>query len=224
MPTYRTSARSFHSSGDWVFTNELTAFIEANSLAPFNLSQIRPAISEAVDLLTGGDLKAQQTVLNHWNSEITDQHYVSGEAKRRRIERLAEIQNRRERFISTSGRADPRNVSSANTGRAATPGFECLDPYQSPLASQSDGCLCDAWGECPICPLVAVNPHDPRALALLVRFDAAIDSAKTTLHPARWLHWAPIQAATRRLLTNFADQQVWTDARQIVLPPLLAIE
>lgn len=206
------------------FPYVLKQFIADNGLPSFTLASIRPTISDLVDQLSGGDIKAQQAVLNHWNVETTDDHYVSGASRNRRIERLAEIQNGRERFVATDGRADPRNGSPGNTRRAATAGFECTDPYDSPRPGQLKGRLCTAWGDCAVCPRVAVNPRDPHALACLVRLDHALDAARERLHPARWLQWAGVQTALREWIKKFSDPSVWAAAQTIPAQPLMAIE
>lgn len=206
------------------FAYVLKQFIADNGLPSFTLASIRPTIADLVDQLSGGDIKAQQAVLNHWNAETTDDHYVSAASRDRRLERLAEIQNGRERFVATDGRADPRNGSPGNTRRAATAGFECTDPYDSPRPGQQKGYLCAAWGDCAVCPRAAVNPRDPHALACLVRLDHALDAAREWLPPARWLHWAGIQTALRGWIKKFSDSSVWLAAEKVAIPPLMAIE
>jgi hypothetical protein len=224
LPKQVAAPRGFKGSNDWPLLRALDKFIAENGLRRFTLSELRPAISELVDRLSDGDIKAQQAVLNHWSEETTDRHYVSEQSRRRRTERLAEIQNGRERFILTDGRSDRRNLSAVDTARAVTIGFECADPYASPIQGQTAGRLCSAWGRCPCCPMASVNARDHVALAHLNRLAQAIDDARLSLHPARWLAWAQVQASVRDWINRFSDAEVVRKAAHVRLPPLAAIE
>ncbi|MTJ93603.1 MAG: hypothetical protein F8N36_12165 [Desulfovibrio sp.] len=209
-----------------VFNKKLREFAAAHGLPEFTLSQVRPTISELVDLISGGDIKAQQTILNHGSVDMTDGHYVSTAVRRRRMERLSEIVNRRGRWIASDGRADSRQPFPRGTGRAATGGFECFDPYDSPIPGQTQGKICSAWGECVTCPLASVDSQSPHALAHLVRLTSAIDAAKGDMSPQRWLsEWGPaLEMLHERWLPSFRDPAVFAAAETIRLPPLLAIE
>ncbi len=206
------------------FSNALSAFKADNKLPDFNLSSIRPTISEIVNQLSNGDIKAQQAILNHWRTETTETHYVSEAARHRRRETLGNLLNRRERYIRTSGKADDRINLPDNTGRAATPGFECTDPYDSPLASQTKGQLCTAWGECPLCPRAAVIPGSAHALAQLLHLQNAIENARHDLPPGRWLYWSSVQNALNNWLSKFQDQSIWHKARNVQSPHTILIE
>jgi hypothetical protein len=217
--------RSFRAN-DWPYFRALDQFIADNDLNSFRLANIRPTISELVDLVTGGDLKAQQIVLNHGSAEVTDGHYVSAGARARRTERLAEVQNQRERWIATGGASDTRQVEPMGTRRAVTGGFECFDPYDSPLEGQIEGRLCTAWGACADCPLAAANLADPSALARLVQLEHGIEAAKVLLPPQRWVSfWAVILKALReKWLPKFSSPEVWQRAETIALAPLPPLE
>ncbi|RCK23782.1 phage integrase SAM-like domain-containing protein [Thalassospira lucentensis] len=197
------------------FPNALSAFRADNKLPDFSMSSIRPTISEIVNQLSNGDIKAQQAILNHWRTETTETHYVSEAARHRRQETLGNLLNRRERYIRTSGQSDDRINLPNNTGRAATPGFECTDPYDSPLASQVTGELCTAWGECPLCPRAAVIPGCSHALVQLLHLQNAIEKARHDLPPGRWLYWSTVQKALNNWVSKFQDQSIWHKARNV---------
>ncbi|AXO15448.1 MAG: hypothetical protein CMO03_09950 [Thalassospira sp.] len=206
------------------FPNALSAFRKDNQLPDFSLSNIRPTISEIVNQLSNGDIKAQQAILNHWHTETTETHYVSEAARHRRRETLGNLLNRRERYIRTSGKSDDRINLPNNTGRAATPGFECTDPYDSPLASQSTGQLCTAWGECPLCPRAAVIPDNSHALAQLLHLHNAIEKARHDLPPGRWLYWSTVQKGLDNWLSKFPARSVWHEAKNIQRTHAILIE
>jgi hypothetical protein len=214
------------SSNNGAYQGALSKFIKDNNLPRFTMAQIRPTISELVDLVSEGDIKAQQTILNHMSVDTTDQHYVSTAGRRRRAERLSEIINRRERWLASKGKIDSRQPLPLGTGRAATAGFECFDPYDSPIPGQYAGKSCSAWGECVTCPLASVVKKSPHALAHLIRLKSAIDAARGQMPPQRWLtEWAPAQEAlNERWLPMFSDPGVFIAAEEIRLPPLNAIE
>jgi integrase len=211
-------------NNDIIITRAFQDFVRENGLPPFTMDRIRPTISEIADLLSGGDIKAQQVILNHRHADTTDRSYVSDEGRTRRRERLAEILNGRERHIVTRGRFDPREATTQGTHRAVTQGFECYDPYDSPIPGQTPGTLCTAWGDCPACPLASVKPGDPMVLAQLIRLDQAIDAAKEQLTPARWLHWGERQKKLRERMALFSNAAIRKAAREIDLKPLPPIE
>jgi hypothetical protein len=118
----------------------------------------------------------------------------------------------------------PREATAQGTHRAVTQGFECYDPYDSPIPGQMPGTLCTAWGDCPSCPLASVKPGDPMVLAQLIRLDQAIDAAKERLTPARWLRWGERQQKLRERMALFSNAAIWETAREIDLKPLPPIE
>ncbi|WP_156386770.1 hypothetical protein [Aureimonas sp. Leaf454] len=206
--------------------HNLKKFVAENELHPFTLAQIRPTISEMVDILYHGDIIARQSILNHQSYETTEMHYTSDASKERGKERLAQHQNRRDRWVATRGKSDPRQSGKGGATRAATDGYDCLDPYDSPIEGEKPGRLCQAWGSCPMCPLAAVNPRDPYSLARIVQLEASIESAKSVVNASRWIgFWLPALQAIRTIwLPLYSDRTVWAAAEDMRLPPLDIIE
>ena len=204
------------------WNSALRRFTVEYHLDPFALANLRPTGSDLVDELTGGDLLAQQMLLNHAKPETTEQYYTSHAARARRQERLAQAMEWRERYARSGGKVDARGQ--LGSSRAATPGYECFDPYDSPVLGQVAGRLCTAYGRCPTCPLHAVNVRSPKSLARIIQLAARLDEASEQLAAQRWLsQWMPIQKAVRKHLYLFAEE-VYTAARQLQLPPIPEVE
>lgn len=200
----------------------LRRFIDEYQLKPFTLADLRPTGSDLVDELTGGNLLAQQMLLNHAKPETTEQYYTSHAARARRQEKLALAMEWRERYARSGGKVDPRGQ--LGSSRAATPGYECFDPYDSPVPGQVAGRLCAAYGHCPNCPLHAVNVRSPKSLARIIQLVARLDEASEQLAPQRWLsEWVPVRKAVRNDLYLFTEE-IYTAARQLQLPPIPEIE
>jgi hypothetical protein len=207
------------------FSKALSDFINDNNLQSFQINQIRAGMNVISEIITGGDIIQQAALLNHSSFNVTDSHYTSTASRGRQREKIAEVQNSRERFITTNGRYDPRNLMTSGTHKAITLGFECADPYDSPIAGQIKGRACDAHGECPRCPFASVNTTDPAAFAYLVRLDKSIEDGKPTLNDFRWLHiWQPIQMRLHLHMAKFTDPTILASARQITLRPLPPVD
>lgn len=204
------------------WNSALRRFTIEYHLDPFALANLRPTGSDLVDELTGGNLLAQQMLLNHANAETTEQYYTSHAARERRQEKLAQAMEWRERYARSGGKVDPRGQ--LGSSRAATPGYECFDPYDSPVLGQVAGRLCTAYGRCPTCPLHAINFRSPKSLARIIQLAARLGEASDRLATQRWLsQWMPVQKAVRRDLYLFTEE-IYTAARKLQLPPIPEIE
>lgn len=177
---------------DTIWGLALKTFIADHDLSEFTLRTLRSTGGDVVHQLTG-DIKAQQTALGHGTPGTTLKHYMSGAAKQRDKEALSEGMDWRHRFIETKGKSDTRNgalLSGGNT--ATTPGFGCVDPFDSPIPSQRLGRLCSAFGACPVCPLATIDPDDPRSYARVIQFREKLIEARSLIDPVRFLEaWAP---------------------------------
>lgn len=176
-------------SNSW--RNALRSFIEDNDLPDFTLRTLRASGGDLVHKATG-DTRMQQLALGHANLDVTVKHYRGAAAKKRDEEFLSTAMAWRERYILTNGKSDTRNgVTKGEAHSAATPGFRCADPFNSPLIHQQSGKLCTAFGSCAACPLAYVDSDDPRAYARLLQFENRLNEARIALDPARYLEiWA----------------------------------
>lgn len=172
----------------------LSKFIKDHSLPPFCLAQLRPSILDLVQFMDGS-LEAARKVGNHNNPATTWTHYTSGGVKNRYRERIGQIILLRERWLESQGTIDPRALASSQDKGAATPGFICLDPLDSPRPNQQRGKLCRDYGGCPSCPLAAALPSDPLSVAQYVALEVAIYRSQSTMNAQTWVErWTPVLA------------------------------
>jgi hypothetical protein len=198
---------------DICWTRHLKSFIRENRLPAFTLMMLRRTSSDLVDEVTGGDIIAKQTILNHHDPNTTYTHYQSATARQRYNETLAGIQGERVRWVETGGRRDVRGIGRLSTRRAVTPGFECLDPFDSPQPNQEPGKLCDAYLACPRCPMAAVNRRDPDALSSLIQLEAALLGAQTQVTAYRWLEvLEPLLQIIRQDWLPLFPEGTWREA------------
>lgn len=187
----------------------------------FTLKQLRPTALDRVHELTGGDVTVVQAVANHSSARTTEEFYRTAGWVMRNEERLAQAMNLRHRHL-----ANP-NLSRLNRSKdedlfAATPGFTCLDPYDSPFDQK--GKLCAAYGMCPACPLGVVDYQSPVACSYLHQLRARIDEAQVELGGLAWLtRWAPVKTALLLHLRKF-EQTAHQAASSAITAPLPSVE
>jgi hypothetical protein len=206
--------------GDMVWQSGLANFIKDNNLPEFSLKTIRATMLDYVQLFNRGDLEAARQVGNHGSRVTTWMHYTSNLVKRLLQEATGETLLVRERWLDSCGKIDPRKHREwANKG-CATPGWICLDPFDSPRPNQKQGRLCSAYGECPDCPLSAARPVNPRNVMLYEALRRAIYRSITRVTPPVWQdRWAPVVAALDGLLANVPAQVLEESRKHIVELP-----
>ncbi|WP_162202475.1 hypothetical protein [Pseudoxanthomonas suwonensis] len=199
-------------------------YCEENGLKFTGLQEMRLAFAERASEVTGGDMLALRVLLGHKDVSTTNTHYRTAEMQRRDAEALAGVQAARERWITSDGKVDHRRANSERA--AATPGFTCLDPFDSPLFGQRKGRMCDAYGRCPTCPLAASDPDIGYALARFHQLKAAFEAARTTLGAAAWkIKFAKeSEELSHRWIPRASSAEALERARQLLLPPLPEIE
>ncbi|MGO6926127.1 hypothetical protein ACCS55_15930 [Rhizobium ruizarguesonis] len=217
----------FDESNDTLSTlsNALSKFLNAHHLPNFTINDLRTIGADVASMMSEGEVKVQQIVLQHESIKTTMDHYQTEQAARARQEQLAHLMSERERFISSGGRIDPRNQgASVGLYRAATPGFDCLDALNSPLVGQREGTLCSAYGKCFQCPRAVLFPTIANAARLLQMYECFLQ-AREVLNPERWIiEWAP----QLKILTDFwlliIPIKVLAAAKALELPPVPSIE
>ncbi len=217
---------SFGSAGsialaDGTWQKSLTAFIAANEVAPFSLAQIRTTVEDEVHRLTG-DILAARAIGQQKSVKTVWSHYTSDGTKKLYRERIGQILILGDRWRQTFGVIDPRIRTFTQDKGAATPGFLCLDPYDSPRPNQTSGRLCNAYGECPSCPLAAVDSTDVAAVAFLHALRRAIYAGQGRVSPESWLNrWAPILDDLNSLVNIIsAEVQIAAEKLHLNLPPV----
>jgi len=199
---------------------KLEKFCKRHSLPRANLRQIRATLVDEVHQnfgLVAASRAAHNTPTVNWR------HYTSGGTRQRYNERLGRVLLLRERWFEDNA-FDPRTrlVSNSMDRGAATPGFICLDPLDSPIPGQRQGRLCKAYAECPACPLGGADPFDPHAVALYLSLQRAVFAGQTATDSSGWMRrWLPVAASIKALLEE-VPSEVLDRAKKLVvrLPPL----
>lgn len=213
--------KSSSPSGDIKWQYSLKDFIKTHDLPSFTLAQIRTTILDEVQLITG-DLLAAQAVGQQKNPHTLWHHYTSDGVRKRHMEKIGEILLLRERWHSTNGTIDPRSRAGLQDVGAATPGFLCLDPFDSPRQNQKPGRLCNAYGECPSCPLAGANVSRAIDVAHYLALRKAIYDAQGRVAPTSWVNrWSPIIFDLEALISQ-VPREVLAEAKQftVTLPPV----
>jgi hypothetical protein len=193
----------------------LTAFSKENALTPFVLKQIRPTILDLVHFF--GTLEDARSVGDHRHPSTTWTYYTSSTVKKRYRERIGEILLLRERWIFSHGKIDPRRLLPSDDKGAATPGFLCVDPYDSPRPNQMPGRLCTDYGGCPNCPLAAARPNDPSAVSFYSALQNAIFESQLGMSAHTWLNrWVPVLADLNALMQHVSPE-VLEQSRRIII-------
>ncbi|MGX9787092.1 hypothetical protein [Janthinobacterium lividum] len=186
-------------SNDPVWKKALQKFIADNKLSQFNLSQLRPTILDLVQFMDGS-LEAARLVGNHGNPVTTWTHYTSAGIRKRYRERIGQVIVLRERWLDTNGVIDPRRLTFGEDKGAATPGFSCLDPFNSQRPNQQPGRLCKDYGGCPSCPMAAAHPSDPICVAYYTALEVAIYRSQAFMSAKTWIErWVPVLADLKAL-------------------------
>jgi hypothetical protein len=181
-------------SADQVWRFALNNFIKDNGLSHFTLGQLRPSILDLVQLMDGG-LETARKIGNHGSPATTWTHYTSGGVRARYRERIGQVIVLRERWLETKGVIDPRRLAPGQDKGAATPGFSCLDPFDSQRPNQQPGKLCKDYGGCPSCPMAAAHPGDPLCVAYYIALEVAIYRSQGTMTAQTWVErWTPVLA------------------------------
>lgn len=206
---------SILASSDQVWQHSLGRFVSDNRLPAFTLKTIRATLLDYTQLFNRGDLDAARQVGNHRSRVTTWTHYTSDLVKRLLQEATGETLLVRERWIQTDGILDPRKFREWTDKGCATPGWTCLDPFESPRHNQKKGRLCTAYGECPDCPLAAARPNNPRHVMLYEALRRAIYRSVMRVTASVWRdRWAPVIAALDGLLAH-VPANVLEDSRKL---------
>ncbi len=186
---------------DAAWRHSFEQFYKDHGLKPFTLNMLRPTEGEEEYRRTGGDLKAVQHRLGHRTVNTTRTFYTTDWMRRGGQDRIAETQELYIRWAESEGCADPRGKADYTRG-ATTPGFMCLDPYDSPRSGQRKGKLCAAYGECPACQFSAARPRNAQAVALYQALRRAIYAGQQGRVSGKGWHakWAPVLDDLNRLL------------------------
>ncbi|WP_295174136.1 MULTISPECIES: hypothetical protein [unclassified Variovorax] len=190
----------YGASQDINWQHVLKQFISDNKLKKFTLGQIRPTLLEWTQHSTGF-LDDAKKAAQHSSSVTTWTHYTSDAIRKKYREQVGMILLVKERWLNSNGAIDPRDRLHPGGYAAATPGFGCLDPFDSPRPSQEKGKICRDYGACPGCEMACAYPDDPQSAAYYIGLEEALYISVSSMSSATWLKcWAPILAALQQLI------------------------
>ena len=150
--------------------------LKKHNLQGFRASDIRRTMLDAIANGIEG-LEGARREGNHSEAITTLRHYVSIRTSEMRRIALAETTQQVDRWAGTYGSIDPRNLPSNADLKSATPGFGCLNPYESPFKTDVDGRLCRSEGHCGRCQNAIVRTDDPKLVAYIVAYAEAASNA-----------------------------------------------
>lgn len=195
--------REANSDSSW--KKALSMFIRDHDLPAFAHDQIRTTVLNQ-GMQRTGDLRAGQQLGLQRNIMTVATHYTSGATKKKFQEQIGEVMLLRDRYLATNGKLDPRLLTHKQDRASATPGFDCLDVFDSPRTGQRQGRMCDAYGECPACPLAAPNPGEVVNVALWLALRQGIYAAQSGVAPETWLaKWVSILENLEGLLCTVSN-------------------
>ncbi|SEA87177.1 hypothetical protein [Variovorax sp. YR216] len=201
-------------------------FCRENGLARTNISEVRMTGLNKVSEVTGGDLVSVREAAGHRRGSSTvTLHYEGDGARLQKNERLGEVAGTMERWATTRGRSHVRGAPDDTDLGAATPGWHCLDPFDSPLQGERKGRLCQGFGRCPDCPLATLDITSPYSFARAFQLLRETELAQEYLPVKRWLAvYRPVQMKLRaKWLPSFSIEVVEA-AKSLNLGPIGRLE
>lgn len=207
-------------------TNYILEWCKSRGVKYCGTSLLRLGMAQIIDEASDGDARELRNLLGHALVGTGQDHYRTTDMLRRSKEQLAGGMATQQRWVTSKGKIDTRSKPSYRDSTAATPGFSCADPFDSPLPHQVQGRLCTAYGLCPVCPLAGADPDEVYAFARMLQLKEAFESAKGTLGIVAWkLKYEPsFKALTERWIPLLDTPQSRDLGVVVVLSRLPAIE
>lgn len=184
--------------------------------------QLRSNFADFISELVDGDLEAIGVLLGHRSMSSTAGPYRASKAKERDEIALAGAVAMRHRLVETEGQCDPRPLSHQSQRAAATPGWRCVDVLHSPIAGQTQGKACSAYGWCPACPLGNPDSDGPTALGRALQLKDVFSEAKDQMGAKRFAtqYGEPEAALLEMHIPVLATEDNVRLARLLTLNPL----
>lgn len=220
---------SSHDNGDdsdSTWNSVLKTFRKRHGLSYATIKMLRMTGLDIVREQNGDDIRAVMAAGGQTAESTIDLHYNGPGAKRRGTESLSEVMSTQERWVDTGGIRDIRASPDTADMHAATPGWNCLDPYDSPISGEKAGKLCQAFGQCPGCPLGGVDRESAYALARTLQLADEVRNARFYLDATRWhAVFEPVLALLiKKWIPSFTNPAVLEDASLANLGPIGALE
>lgn len=219
-------AKDDGTDSDQTWKHALTSFLRRHQLPRITIQVIRDTGLDIVRFQNNDDIRAVQAAGGQVSKSTVERHYDGPGTKRKRTEHLAEGMTVYARWANTQGKVDHRRSGPNADIAAATPGWKCFDPFDSPIPGEVPGRICQAFGRCPACPMGFLDFKSPYALARCLQLQEETISARTYLEAQRWKDaFEPVLKVLRtRWLPAFTDKSVRDAASRLNLNPIGRLE
>ena len=207
------------------FERHTTFFCKDGGFRWTGLREIRGQMAELLDEQFEHDTSKVSAALDHSNIDTTRSHYQNDQVLSRHMRRFAHAAEQHQRWWISDGKVEPRNLPKDHDPSAATDGFVCLDPYDSPRDGQPQGRLCGAFGDCPACPFAMVDLTSARSAARCRELKKMLEDVRErTGERAFEARWGKNYRALKSLWIPSFSPEVTAKANDLLLPPLPSIE
>ncbi len=190
------------------------------------MKEMRLTFSELFLRVSPGDLEGLRVLLGQKSVNTTANHYRTQLGIRQSEEMLSGATQHHQRWVGSSGKIDSRFKNENRPRTATQEGFDCMDPFDSPIPGEIEGKLCEAYGQCPGCPLAKSNPDNGYALARFIQWEEEYKKAIGRLGHDVWKR--KFADAYERLATYWipllANPETLVLARTQKLGPLAELE
>lgn len=200
------------------FGRRMQDLAKACGAGHLSLRQLRLTTLDVVHDITNGNILATRAVANHKTVSTTHTDYRT-EAMRNRYEELhGDALQEWERFWGSGGKVDAISRPPRIDRTAATPGYICRAPHQSPVPGEK-GRLCQAYGHCPACPLAVVPHRSPHAFRCLQGLLARIEEAEQEMDAASYsARWAEVKVWLVAIHLEMFGPETRAAAEHVVVP------
>jgi hypothetical protein len=218
------TAKNEGASADSSWRHHLRNFVERHSLPQFSISELRQTAIDYVWLITDGDIRAILSVKGGTSEAVIRQHYKSDSQKQRQRVVIAQLQSNRERDAATLGKTSHRGTPKKADISAATPGWNCIDPYQSPIPGEVVDRLCQAFGMCPGCPHGSPQLDSEYSLARSLQLRQLFKEGPSRLGLNRWKRYQTAATALETVWLPLFHDEVWEKAKFLQLVAIGELE
>ncbi len=208
------------------FLHHSVGYCKRNGFPNIGTRALRATGADIADEEFEGDPVETGALLGHSPQVGRHASYRHERVIKRDEDRLAGAMAARTRWAESGGKIDSRLESASRDRTAATPGFHCLDPFNSPIAGEKRGRLCGAYGFCPTCPLGWPDSDVAYAVARLLQLRERVRQAMERLGAAVWqARIKPIGLCIDQVwLPRLVTEATLAAARMLDLNPLPHLE
>lgn len=211
-------------SKDSSWDHHLGDFCLRHGLPTFSIKEIRQTAIDFAWLISDGDIRAILAVKGGTSEAVIREHYKSDSQLLRENVTVAQLQSNRERDVATLGKTNHRGSPRNSDISAATPGWNCIDAYQSPIVGETADRLCQALGMCPACPHGSPQLNSAYSLGRCLQLREQFKLAPLRLGLERWKRYEPAAQALEKKWLPIFPVEVWEKAKFLNLAPIGELE